>query len=883
MFTPLLATKLYIPAPRAGAVPRARLIERLNETLCSGDDFKRKLTLVSASAGFGKTMLISEWVAGCARPIAWLSLDEGDNDPQRFLAYLIAALQTALKSQPVGHPVGEAAMSALQSPQPPLADSILTILLNDLTAIPDQVVLVLDDYHVIDSAPIDAALSFLLDHLPPQMHLVIATREDPQLPLARLRARDQLTEIRADDLRFTPGEAAEFLNQVMGLALSTEAVAALETRTEGWIAGLQLAALSIQGGADAASFIRSFTGSHRYVVDYLVEEVLHRQPEPIQVFLLRTSILDRLCGPLCDAVTDGAAGSGQAALESLEQANLFLIPLDDERRWYRYHHLFAEVLRQRLAQDGDQTAAALHARASRWYEDNGFELEAFYHAAAANDVARAARLIEGVEGPLYFRGAARRVLNWLASLSPAAFEAEPSLWVIDAWVLTVTGQQIDSVEGKLRAAEAALDAAEPDARTRDLSGQIATIRALLAGPQAQLDVMLAQSERALDLLSVENLPARTMATWVRGLAYQYRGERAAARRVYDDAVAISRKSGNTMVTIAALTSLGQIQEAETQLYLAQQSYRRVLELVGDPPWSMACEALLGLARLHYQWNDFPCAEEYARLGLELGRQIENIDTPVACGALLARLRRGQGDLDGAVALLAEAEAFARQRNFLNQLPLVAAERVQILLGQGNTSAAARVAEDYELPLSRARIALAQGEYAAASGILDIVRRDAGAKGWWDDLLQAAVLEAVVQRARGEVDPARQQLEDALVMATPGGFIRLFVDEGPPMLRLLADASARGVMPDYTRKLLAAFEAEPDGASQTVSQPLAEPLSERELEILRLVASGLSNREISERLFLAMSTVKGHNRNIFDKLNVKRRTEAVARAQELGLL
>src|SRR5665811_839631 len=392
MSTPLLATKLYIPPPPPKVVLRRRLIERLNEGLHG------KLTLVSASAGFGKTTLVSEWVAGGERlepkvRVAWLSLDEGDNDPARFLNYLTAAVQTVAAN------IGEGVLGVLQSPQPPPTEAILTTLLNEIATIPDDFVLVLDDYHVVDSEPVDQALAFLLEHLPPPMHLVIVTREDPHLPLARLRARGQLTELRAADLRFTPSEAAEFLNRVMGLDLSAEDITALETRTEGWIAGLQLAALSMQGHQDTASFIKSFTGSHHFVLDYLLEEVLHQQSASIQTFLLRTSILGRLCGPLCDAVLLDPSVSGQETLEYLEHANLFIVPLDDERRWYRYHRLFVDLLRKRLNQGAASSTGnevwsvpESHIRAAQWYEENGLELEAFHHAAAANDVERACLL-----------------------------------------------------------------------------------------------------------------------------------------------------------------------------------------------------------------------------------------------------------------------------------------------------------------------------------------------------------------------------------------------------------------------------------------------------------------------------------------------------------
>jgi LuxR family maltose regulon positive regulatory protein len=389
MPTPILATKLSIPPLRPNVVIRPLLIERLNEGLhCN-------LILISAPAGFGKTTLVSQWVEGIERPAAWLSLDEGENDLTRFLMYLVAALQT------IAATLGEGVSGVLQSPQPPPTEAILTALLNDLTTIRDHFVPVLDDYHVIDAKPVDHALTFLLDHLPPHMHLVIATREDPQLPLARLRVGDQLTEVRVTDLRFTHSEAAGFLNQVMGLNLSAEDIAALETRTEGWIAGLQLAAISMQGQQDAG-FIASFTGSHHFVMDYLLEEVLGQQSESVQTFLLRTSILNRLCGPLCDAVVLDPSASGQETLEYLERANLFIVPLDNERHWYRYHHLFADLLRQRLHQsiasstgDAKSHVNELHIRASLWYEDHGLEIEAFHHAVAANDVERAERLIEG--------------------------------------------------------------------------------------------------------------------------------------------------------------------------------------------------------------------------------------------------------------------------------------------------------------------------------------------------------------------------------------------------------------------------------------------------------------------------------------------------------
>lgn len=872
MSPPILATKLHIPALRPKAVPRPRLIERLNEGL------HHKLTLISAPAGFGKTTLLSEWIAGSKQPAAWLSLDEGDSDPTRFLAYLVAALRT------VGGNIGEGVSAVLETPQSPPTESILTALLNEITAIPEAFIIVLDDYHLVDAKPVEDALAFLLEHLPPRMHLVIATREDPRLPLARLRARGQMTELRAADLRFTPAETTEFLNRVMGLGLAAEDIAALETRTEGWIAGLQLAAISMRGLDDASGFIRSFTGSHGFVLDYLVEEVLERQPENVQTFLLRTSILERLCGPLCDAVLAGSSASGQATLEYLEHANLFIVSLDNERRWYRYHHLFAELLRQRQQRKAASTAE-LHGLASQWYEDSGLEIDAFHHAAAANDIERAERLIEGKGMPLYFRGAMAPVLHWLESLPAPVLDARPSLWVTYASSLMMSGKP-SCVETKLKAAEAALQGAEPDSKTRNLVGHIAAMRALVAASRSEAETMIAQSRRALEYLHPENLSVRTITSLTLGIAHQLQGDRAAASRVFAEALDIGQASGNMMITAAAATSLGQIQESENQLYPAAETYRRLLLMVGDPTHMVNGEAHHGLARICYQWNDLDAAERHAQQCARLVQQIE-CDTSVACEVLLARLRLARGDPAGAAALLAKAGETARGSSFVNQIPHIAAAEVQTLLHQGNTAAAAQVAQSHDIPMSQAQVMIARGNTAAALALLEPIRGDMDAKCWHDERLRIMILQALAHHAQGDTDDALRYLGDALALAQPGGFIRIFVDEGPRMANLLSEAAANGIMPDFATQLLTAFEAE-DRKSEVESDPyhsqgLVEPLSRREREVLRLVAQGLSNHEISERLFLALSTVKGHNLKIFEKLQVKRRTEAIARARELGLL
>jgi LuxR family maltose regulon positive regulatory protein len=874
MTIPIISTKLYIPTLRSKVVIRPRLIKQLNEGL------HRRLTLISASAGFGKTTLVSEWVASCERPAAWMSLDEGDNDPSRFLTYLVAALQTIAAN------IGEGVLAVLQSPQRLSTESILTTLLNEITTIPHNFVLVLDDYHIIDAKPVDDALTFLLEHLPPQMHLVITTREDPHLPLARLRARDQLTELRVKDLRFTSFEAAGFLNQMMGLNLSSENIALLETRTEGWIAGLQLAAISIQGHKDATSFIKSFTGSHHFVLDYLIEEVLQQQSESIQTFLMRTSILDRLCGPLCDAVLL-SSGLGQQTLEYLEHANLFIVPLDNERRWYRYHHLFADLLRQRVqyslsSSTGDEGrgVAELHISASVWYEDNGLEIEAFHHAAAANDVERAARLLEGKGMPLHFRGAAAPVLKWLESLPTTVLDAMPSLWVAYASALLFVSQ-LSGVEQKLRAAETALQGTELNDKTRDHVGHIALIRATVAVSQHQVETIITQSRRALEYLHQGNLPVRTATIWTLGYAYHLQGDRAAASQAYTEAIGISQSIGHFIITIMATIGLGNLQEADNQLDLAADTYRSVLQLTGDPPLPVACEAHLGLARISYERNDLDAALQHGQRSVQLARQVENTDRFISSEVFLARLKLAQGDVADAVAILAKADQLMRQHNFMHQMPEVAAAQVLVLLRQGNLAAAAHLAQIHELPNSLARVHLAQGDTSAALAVLESWRRQIEAKGWLDEQLKVMVLQAVALHEHGDMDMAVQLLGEVLVLAAPGGFIRIFVDEGIPMAGLLSEAATHRIMPDYIGKLLAVFESSLRSAPPAMA--LIEPLSERELNVLQLIAQGHSNREISERLFLAVSSVKGHNQNIFGKLQVQRRTEAVARARELGLL
>jgi LuxR family maltose regulon positive regulatory protein len=952
MSTPILATKLYLPPPRRKIVPRPRLIERLNEGLHG------KLTLISAPAGFGKTTLVSEWVSnfrfqildfGLNPPaeqslqnpkskiqnrVAWLSLDEGDSDLSRFLAYLVAALQT-IEAQ-----LGAGVMAAIQSPQPPPTEALLTALLNEIATVPDRFVLVLDDYHVIDGASpggcpqgaplgaVDQALAFLLDHLPPQMHLVITTREDPQFPLARLRARGQMTEVRAADLRFTATEAARFLNEVMALNLTAADVSALETRTEGWIAGLQLAALSMRGREDVAQFVKAFAGDNRYIMDYLVEEVLQRQPERVRSFLLQTSILDWLSGPLCDAVT--GQNDGIARLDALERGNLFVVPLDDQRHWFRYHHLFADVLAAYALQEQPAQVPLLHQRASEWYAANDLPADAIRHALAAKDFARAAGLVERAWPEMDGRFQSATWLGWAKAIPDEMVRVRPVLNLAYAWAL-LNGGDLEAAEARLRDTERLLEGSvgsdemviTDEVQFRTLPASMATALSYLTQARGDLPGSLQYGRRALDLLPAEDHLRRGPAAALLGLAYWANGDLDDAYLALADAMAGFQKVGSIHFAISATYGLGDIRTAQGRLRDAIRVYAQVLQLAlaqhpegSRPPLRGTADLYLGLAELHRELGDADAAHRNLRQSDKLGEPAGLSDWRYRFCRAEARFRQGEGDLAGALDRLDEAERHTRPTPVPDLRPL-AAMRARVWVAQGRLAEARRWAQEQGLsiddPLSYlrefehitlARLLLAESQRDRdervaldAMSLLERLRHAAEAGGRMGSVIEIGVLQALAHQAQGNLDSALEVLERVLWLAEPEGYVRIFVDEGLPMAELLSVAAAQGIMPDYIGKLLGAFEASTNDEGQITEpappsiapgvrprpSPLVEPLSERELEVLNLIAQGLSNQEISERLFLALSSVKGHNQNIFGKLQVQRRTEAVARARELGLV
>jgi LuxR family transcriptional regulator, maltose regulon positive regulatory protein len=909
----LLATKLHIPRPRPGFLARPRLLERLTQGTTGA------LILVCAPAGFGKTSLLGDWARRGQRPVAWLSLDGGDSDPARFWRYLATALDRARPG------VRERVEALFTGGQPPL-EAVVTVVVNELVEGPEQVVLVLDDYHLVEAPPVHDSLAVLLERLPPQLRLVLASRADPPLPLARLRAGGQLTELREADLRFTPQEAAALLRTAVGPELPEAAVAALGDRTEGWVAGLQLAALSLRGQDDIGAFVEEFSGSHRYVLDYLAEEVLDRQPSELRQFLLETSILERLSGDLCDAVT--GRGDGQQVLEAIERAHLFLVPLDEVRGWWRYHHLFADLLGVRLHQERPERVTELHRAAAAWHEAHDLADEAIRHALAAGDAGWAARLIERQIDARILRWEGQTLQRWFAALPAEMVRSRPRLSLAQARLALISGQ-LEAIEGPLDAAERALadcrdkpeEPYEPSvgrgaSMLANLPAAIALERAGLAHLRGDAEQMATSARRALAELGEGEWMLESFTRWYLAVAQWVAGRLVEAEAALASSIARWRAASHRAPAAAALGyhSLGLVQRDRGRLVAALATYREALAVAAEPDGpapQVAGVAFVGMAGVLYERDELDAALAYATDGIALCRQLA-YTPPLAHGLVtLARIRQAQGDRAGALDALGQAEGLQLSPVVVGLLNPVPAQRARLTLALGDVDTAARwvrarglTAEDEPTyPRERGylmlvRVLLAQQAPEQALGLLERLHAQAAAQGRTGGVIQVRTLQALARQAIGDPRGVTAPLADALVLAAPEGYLRVFVDEGPPMAALLRElvgrrqersAAADAVPRDYLARLVDAFERAglpvrlPVRRGGVVVTGLVEPLTARELDVLRLLAAGAPNRAIAKELVVTLDTVKRHVSNLFRKLEVANRTQAVARARELELL
>jgi len=902
----VLATKLYQPRPRPGLVPRTHLLDRLAATS------ERGITLLSAPAGFGKSTLLSLWLAQLARPVAWLTLDEADNDLSRVLRSLLAALQS------VAPQLGASIMPLLDTADPPAA-FILTTLVNDLVTLDQPVTLILDDYHSITTPAVHDALTIFLDTHPPQLHVVIASRADPPLPLSRWRANGALTELRAAELRFTTAEVAAFFATGSGVVLADADVAALEQRTEGWAAALQLVALAIQSRPEHDEIIAALSGTHRFIVDYLTDEVLRGLPQHLQTFLLQTAILERLCAPLCDALILGDDAPAQAAysqpvLDELERKNVFLIPLDGQRQWYRYHHLFRDVLRERLTVGIRPDALAqLHRRASAWYAQHQAPSEAVAHALAAQDWVAAADLIERHGVQLAVRGQSQLVLGWLDHLPEATLRERPFLTVIHAYILVLTNQPA-AAEQRLRATEAAQRARPADARDARTDGAASVVWATILRRVGDLEGAFAQAQRALTLLPDSDFFAITAAAAIAYGLWERGDVTPDTEQQVLDALSRVQTAANLISVVYGTSSLARLRALQGRLRAAVQTYRQVLQLVPDAVLEHlfgGANYFVGLGDVLCEQNDLDAAEQLLVRGVALShREILVYPAVLIQGYLaLARLRQTQGDRAAATRLLAELMQRGRQRGLLGAvIARIAAAQAELALAQGDRVAAVRWASEAGVTLAEvgqysheaeqltlARLWIAQGrddlggpELRDALALLAQLRASAEQQGRVDSLITIDILRALALAAQGDRPAALEVLECALRAGAPEGYVRRFLDEGAPLAALLRQIQSSTAAPDYVAMLLAAFPRTEAGESpHSVHSPqssaLVEPLSGRELEVLRLLAAGRGTSAIAEELIISEGTVKRHISNIMGKLDVHSRIEAVARAHSLGLV
>jgi len=909
MATSVLVTKLFVPPTRAELVHRPGLIERLDNGL------DRKLTLLSAPAGFGKTTLVSHWLENLRsnnkttdQPIraAWLSLDKDDNDPVRLLTYFIAALN---QIDGIKTDFGRSALSMLQSPQPPSPNSVLISLINELAAIPEKIIFVLDDYHLIEAEQVHQALVFLLENLPPQLHLVIATRQDPSLSLGLLRARNQLTELRAVDLRFSSSEAADFLNQVMGLNLSLEDIAELETRTEGWIAGLQLAAISMRGNEDRAGFIKSFTGGHRLVLDFLIEEVLGQQPEIVQNFLLQTSILTRLTGSLCDALT--GQDNGQETLETLDRANLFIVPLDEERHWYRYHHLFADLLQQQLTLSHNTAINELHQKAARWYQINDHLREAVHHALAGNDIDFAVQLIEKGALVAIEKSDFRFILDSVNMLPKSAINKTPWLFIYHTWTLLLTGQ-VEAASPNLENLDWLLKYAKErdEIQQQRMMGYIAGLKVIHAGWIRDYENLTKYANQVKRYLPENNWICAYCAFEMGGFFWG-NGNLQGAIDAYTKSVSAGKVSGNSMLAITSTVRLAHSLELAGHLQQATGLLRNAFEVANNEGKNLPVSGYIHIdfGRMLYELNELDQAEGHLTEGIKLCRQMAVGHAEKVGHFLLAKVKIARGDYEGAQASMQEGDQAFHPSKVFYDLRDADFPHIWLWLKEVNLSelrAWLEINDHSPLEIAhfktrmtitmQARVLLALGrefpERLYLKDALDLLAElyeMAENNGWGRKVIEILCLQAMAYSIQEEDDErALGILELAIKRAEPDGFIRIFVDEGPPMAHLLYEALSQGISPEYVQRLLAAFPvSEQDEDTSTEHQVdqsgLIEPLSDREIEVLEFIAKGLTNQEISNKLFLSMHTVKTHTRNIYSKLGAHHRAEAVAKARAFGIL
>lgn len=908
MDTPLLTTKLFIPRPGPNLVPRPRLIERLDAGLLQGG----KLTLVSAPAGFGKTTLISQWIENGNNSATWLSLEESDNDLTRFLTYFIAAIQKLDEN------LGIDVQTALSESQTPPFETLLTMLLNEITAKVIDIILVLDDYHLITNQSIHNALGFLLDHLPATMHLVLIGRVDPPISLSRLRVGGLIKEIRQSNLRFTKEEVVIFLNDLMGLELSPEDITALQLRTEGWIASLHLAALSLHDREDKKEFVSAFSGSHHYIIDYLVDEVKSRQPEEIQTFLCRTSILDHLCAPLCDAVLE--ISNSNEILLLLERANLFLIPLDDERRWYRYHHLFGDFLRQCLQENQSERIHELHLRAAGWYEQNGYIDEAIDHALTAEDFEGAAILVEQSAEQMLEHSELAKLMRLVDALPDEHVVTHPRLCVYHAWALRLSGSRFEKVESRVHDAEQALEkhgwylsekkSVEKSALSEEdahrLMGHIYALRAFQALFRDQIPRVIELAEQA-KTYQLEESFVRSSIGFVLGWAYRFSGDLEAANQAFGEAKAISLASGNIYMAVAVMCRDAYGQVMGGKLHQATESFQKAVQIATREDrrhLPVAGYAYVYLAVVHHEWNDLETAAQYALEGIDLCQRVGYIMDQVVGFSNLVRSRLAQGDLDGARDACQNARRLSqRMGGYVYARRWVEDCQVRLWISERKLDALARWIQESELSvddelsfmrdvehiiLARALVGLGREQPSSshieeALSLLARLQEMTMAAGWNGKAIEILVLQALALQLMGNDDDALRTLERALSLAEPEVYVRTFVDEGAPMAELLHLAASRGIATDYVHKLLAAFSPGDEIVQFPVSQQLVEPLSKRELQVLRMLNTELSGPDIASELSVSLNTMRTHTKNIYSKLNVNNRRAAISKAFELNLL